>query len=198
MRPPEILSLVEEAAGTRMFEERKDKALKSIQKKEKRVQEIESLLHEEIIPKLDALRAEKKQWMEYIKTCSQLEKIGRVLRAYEYTEAGKKAAKKAEERAEKEARVGEVEKGKKDLRRAIEKSGDEVKRITEARAKEMKAGGKYQKLEERVSTIGKEMERVKTRVELKEKSVEEEGKRQKKAEEGLQAVCFRPLPFDDF
>jgi len=39
MRPPEILGLIEEAAGTRMYEERKDKARKTMTKKEKRVQE---------------------------------------------------------------------------------------------------------------------------------------------------------------
>ena len=40
MRPPEILAMIEEAAGTRMFEERKEKALKTIARKEKKVEEI--------------------------------------------------------------------------------------------------------------------------------------------------------------
>ena len=56
MRPPEILGMVEEAAGTRMFEDRKDKARKTMGKKEKRMQEIKSLLDEEITPKLNKLR----------------------------------------------------------------------------------------------------------------------------------------------
>jgi structural maintenance of chromosome 2 len=40
MKPPEILAMIEEAAGTRMFEERKERALKTIAKKEKKVEEI--------------------------------------------------------------------------------------------------------------------------------------------------------------
>ena len=56
MRPPEILGMVEEAAGTRMFEDRKDKARKTMGKKEKRMQEIKSLLAEDITPKLNKLR----------------------------------------------------------------------------------------------------------------------------------------------
>jgi len=40
MKPPEILAMIEEAAGTRMFEERRDKALKTIAKKEKKLEEI--------------------------------------------------------------------------------------------------------------------------------------------------------------
>ena len=60
MRPQEILGLVEEAAGTRMFEERKDKAKKTMSKKEKRVKEITSLFEEEITPKLNKLCDEKR------------------------------------------------------------------------------------------------------------------------------------------
>src|SRR6266542_5232379 len=44
MKPPEILAMIEEAAGTRMFEERKEKALKTIAKKEKKVEEITEVI----------------------------------------------------------------------------------------------------------------------------------------------------------
>lgn len=40
MRPQEILGMMEEAAGTRMFEDRKEKAKRTMGKKEKRVEEI--------------------------------------------------------------------------------------------------------------------------------------------------------------
>lgn len=43
MKPAEILGMVEEAAGTRMFEERKEKAMKTMAKKDKKVEEIESV-----------------------------------------------------------------------------------------------------------------------------------------------------------
>jgi hypothetical protein len=43
MKPQEILGMVEEAAGTRMFEERKDKAVKTMAKKDKKVAEMESV-----------------------------------------------------------------------------------------------------------------------------------------------------------
>ena len=47
MRPQEVLGMVEEAAGTRMFEEHKDKAKKTMGKKDKHVQEIKDILGEE-------------------------------------------------------------------------------------------------------------------------------------------------------
>lgn len=43
MKPAEILGMVEEAAGTRMFEERKEKAVKTMTKKDKKVEEIEAV-----------------------------------------------------------------------------------------------------------------------------------------------------------
>lgn len=37
MKPPEILGMIEEAAGTRMFEHKKQSALKTIEKKQIKV-----------------------------------------------------------------------------------------------------------------------------------------------------------------
>lgn len=43
MRPQEILSMIEEAAGTSMFEEKKEKAVKTMSRKEKRLDEIQEV-----------------------------------------------------------------------------------------------------------------------------------------------------------
>jgi structural maintenance of chromosome 2 len=48
-----------------MLEERKDKAKKTMSKKEKRVDEITSLLTKEISPKLDTLREEKRSFFQW-------------------------------------------------------------------------------------------------------------------------------------
>ena len=69
--------MVKEAAGTRMFEERKDKAFKTMARKEKKVDEHQADLEGEIKPKLEKLRAEKRRFMEYIKVVSELEHIAR-------------------------------------------------------------------------------------------------------------------------
>jgi len=57
MKPPEILSMIEEAAGTRMFETKKQAALKTIEKKQLKVEEITKCMEEEIGPQLENLRA---------------------------------------------------------------------------------------------------------------------------------------------
>lgn len=43
MKPPEVLAMIEEAAGTRMFEDKKTSALSTIDKKEKKLKEIQTV-----------------------------------------------------------------------------------------------------------------------------------------------------------
>lgn len=57
--------MVKEAARTHMFKEREDKPKKTMGKKEKHIDEITFLLHEEIMPKLDKLREEKRSFPQW-------------------------------------------------------------------------------------------------------------------------------------
>ena len=57
MKPPEILSMIEEAAGTRMYEAKKQQAEKTIEKKDARLKEINDILEEEINPTLSSRRS---------------------------------------------------------------------------------------------------------------------------------------------
>lgn len=84
MKPTEILSLIEEAAGTKMFEDRKDKAERTMAKKEAKLEENRALLREEIEPKLGKLRNEKELFIRFQETQSELEKTERVVHAYDY------------------------------------------------------------------------------------------------------------------
>nr|GFD59839.1 structural maintenance of chromosomes protein 2-1-like [Tanacetum cinerariifolium] len=79
MKPVEILAMLEEAAGTRMFEDRRDKAYKTMTKKEGKVQEIAELLRDEIDPKLEKLRQEKRAFLDFQQTQSELEKLTKLV-----------------------------------------------------------------------------------------------------------------------
>lgn len=189
MRPQEILGMVEEAAGTRMFEERKDKAKKTMGKKEKRVQEITSLLAEEITPKLDTLRAEKRSFLEWQKSVSELERIGRMLRAWEWTEAKMRADEKEAEMNEKEGEIQRVQKGKKKCTKEIEAAEKESQEVAAKREKEMKKGGKFKKLEEDAVELGKTVAKIKTQVELKQGSIKDEETKVEELMSELDEVC---------
>lgn len=84
MKPTEILSLIEEAAGTKMFEDRKEKAERTMAKKEGKLQENRTLLKEEIEPKLEKLRNEKRIFLDFQETQTDLEKTERIVNAFDY------------------------------------------------------------------------------------------------------------------
>ncbi|KAI0264934.1 condensin complex subunit SMC2 [Gloeopeniophorella convolvens] len=174
MRPQEILGMVEEAAGTRMFEERKDKAKKTMGKKEKRVDEITALLTEEITPKLDTLRAERRAFVQYQKASTELERLARVLRAHEWTEQRSRAERKAAQIAEHEHEIAQTRSGKE---RAARETASAEKSRTEVQAqrdRELKKGGRVPRMEEEVKELEKVLIKLRTQAEIKEGTIADE------------------------
>ena len=87
MKPHEILGMVEEAAGTRMYENKKVAALKTIEKKQKKVDEINSVLNEEITPTLERLRGEKENYLRWSQNSAQIERMQRFVVASDFHRA---------------------------------------------------------------------------------------------------------------
>ncbi|GBP22865.1 Structural maintenance of chromosomes protein 2 [Eumeta japonica] len=84
MKPPEILSMVEEAAGTRMYEAKKQAAQKTIEKKDAKLRELNDIIKEDIAPKLQKLQDERSQFQEHQKVVRELENITRLCVAWQY------------------------------------------------------------------------------------------------------------------
>ncbi|EIW72205.1 nuclear condensin complex protein [Tremella mesenterica] len=177
MKPAEILGMVEEAAGTRMFEERKDKAVKTMAKKDKKVEELETLLKEEIDPKLEKLRAEKRSYLEYQKATSELERLTRLVKAYEWMLAVEKAEKAADGLQKKK---NEIETAKEDVSRGgreCQGMEKELAEIQKRREKEMAKGGKIQSLTDAVNALERELVKVKTQLEMIVSTMGDDSKR---------------------
>ncbi|KAH7101636.1 condensin complex subunit SMC2 [Auriculariales sp. MPI-PUGE-AT-0066] len=188
MKPQEILGMVEEAAGTRMFEERKDKAKKTMSKKEKKVEEISLDLENEIIPKLDKLRGEKRAFLNYQKASTELEKLGRVLRAWEWKEANERVKKKDADLEKKNAEVGRVQEVRED-RVQEEQSAQQEKQAAEKRRDiELKKGGAFTKREEEVKELDKVMVKLRTQAEIKHAAIKDEEKKVKELEQNLKTL----------
>lgn len=83
MRPHEILALIEETAGTRMYDDRKGKAIVTLEKKSRKVEEIETQKQEVIEPRLRSLRDEKRDFLEYKRVESEIERMKRFLASVE-------------------------------------------------------------------------------------------------------------------
>ncbi|KAI9031171.1 condensin subunit, partial [Hyaloraphidium curvatum] len=171
MKPPEILAMIEEAAGTRMYEEKKRKALETIEKKDKKLEEITRILDEEIIPKLDHYREEKKKFLEYQSITKQLEYTRGLVVAYEYSKIEEKLSRSDADLKEKESKLEELANLAKEMKRAV---ADMEKKADEIEKKKRKDGGKFEELDNAVKEFSKQLVKIKTQFDLKQTSVSEE------------------------
>eukprot|EP00903_Cladosiphon_okamuranus_P020312 g18637.t1 len=139
MKPPEILGMIEEAAGTRMFEHKKQSAQKTILKKQQKVDEINTNLTEEITPRLDELRGQKTHYLKWKANDGEENRLQKFCVAYSFNQAettlNSSEAEKKELEDEKEALQG------------AQKEAEEEVTQTEAKAREVQAlkDGKLEK-----------------------------------------------------
>lgn len=179
MKAVEILAMIEEAAGTRMFEDRRDKAFKTMAKKEMKVQELTELLKDEIEPKLEKLRTEKRAFLDFQQTQNDLERLTRVVVAHDYIKNQEKVKQSAGDLELKKQRAQRLEDNAVKLKNEIENLAEDVKRVKAQRDKELKKGGKAQALEAEVKQHSNEIVRLSTVMDLKKSSMAEEKDRRK-------------------
>lgn len=84
MKPAEILSMIEEACGTSMYENKKEKSMSLIVRKDNRLEELRLLINDEIKPKLEKLRKDQQQYQDYQKVCRDIEYLTRIHISYKY------------------------------------------------------------------------------------------------------------------
>ncbi|KAI6245089.1 Structural maintenance of chromosomes protein 2 [Erysiphe necator] len=177
MKSLEILAMIEEAAGTRMFEDRRDRAFKTMAKKEMKVQEITELLRDEIEPKLEKLRTEKRAFLDFQQTQNDLERLTRLVVAHDYIKSNQKLNQSQSDLEQKKLEMCKLEADSLKLKSEIEYLTEDVKRVRSLREKEVKRGGMAQALEEKVKNFSHELVRLTTVVDLKESSISEERER---------------------
>lgn len=177
MKAVEILAMIEEAAGTRMFEDRRDKALKTMAKKEMKLQEITELLRDEIEPKLEKLRTEKRAFLDFQQTQNDLERLTRVVVAHDYIRYQDRLAQSGNDLENKKQRQNDLEESAARLKSEIANLQEEVDKVKSQRDKELKKGGKARALEEDVKKHSNELVRLATVMDLKSSSKTEEEER---------------------
>ncbi|KAF3041813.1 Structural maintenance of chromosomes protein 2 [Didymella keratinophila] len=185
MKPVEILAMLEEAAGTRMFEDRRDKAYKTMTKKEGKVQEIAELLRDEIDPKLEKLRQEKRAFLDFQQTQSELEKLTKLVVAHDYTRMQQRLQQSGDDLEAKKQRTKDLEESTVRMKKEIEFLQEDIKKVKATREKELRKGGKFQALEEEVKLNSHEVVRLDTSLDLKRTSMAEEVERKKGIEKSV-------------
>lgn len=188
MKPTEILSLIEEAAGTRTFEDRKDKAQRTMNKKEAKLMEIRTLLQEEIEPKLEKLRSQKRTFLEYQQTQSDLENLSRVLAAYSYVQYSNKFEQHLKLLNDKEQVMSSLNQEVEKINFEIENLDRDLAQVKQQREKEMKKDGRIKELEAEETQFAEEITRLNTSKDITQENLKEERKKLKKLESQISSL----------
>lgn len=185
MKPKEILSLLEEAAGTRMYDDRRDKALRTLTKKELKVQELNGLLTDEIGPKLDKLRQEKRAFLDFQQTQGDVERLTRLVVAHDYLRYNERLQQSVHDLEAKKQRAESLEESAARMKGEIEYIQEDIKKVKATREKELRKGGQFQALDEEVKAHSDQLVRLTTVLDLKKTSISEEVDRKRAIEESV-------------
>jgi len=157
MKPPEILSLLEEASGTKLYERKKEAACKTLLKKQARLGEIDQLMAQELLPSLARLERQCAAYHEYAVTSQAHERLRRFCVAYDYYACREALAAGERELGELAAEA----KGLGERREAAE--AEAAERASEVAAlqaeKEIQAGGEVKELQEGADALALQLTR---------------------------------------
>jgi len=170
MKPQETLSMIEEAAGTRMYENKKAGAIRTLEKKQNKVDEINRLLSEEITPTLEKLQRERANYMLWVSNNNEIERLQRFCVAYEYIQVKHRLENKNQQLDEMEEALQQLVSAIKALDDREKEINREVKERTEARDKQRSQALK--KLEEENSKKSKEVASTESKLKNRESDLE--------------------------
>ncbi|XP_010246683.1 PREDICTED: structural maintenance of chromosomes protein 2-1-like [Nelumbo nucifera] len=151
MKPPEILSMLEEAAGTRMYETKKEAALKTLEKKQSKVDEIDKLLDHEILPALEKLRKERMQYMQWANGNAELDRLRRFCIAFEFVEAEKIRDYAVTEVEQTKGKIAQIEDNVKNMQLEMQEMETKISNL--AAEKEATMGGEVKILSDKVDAL---------------------------------------------
>lgn len=175
MKPSEILSLIEEAAGTKTFEDRKEKAQKTMMKKDTRLNEIKSLLSEEVEPKLEKFRKDKRTFLEFQQVQTDLERLSRFVSCCQYKDCSEKYDRYSTLRSEHESIKAEHNSLIDRLTTEIDNLTHDLEEVKKQRQSELVKGGTIEKLEEEETALSDKLTRLTTSSDLLRENIKEEG-----------------------
>lgn len=149
MKAHEILSMVEEAAGTRLFETKKEQVRRTIEKKDSKLVEIEQIIAESIEPAIKKLREERAGYLAFQTVQREFEYYSRLYVALSYVHAEKVVSHKRGELTEAERERDESREKERESRERMQQCVTELEEFE--RAREDECGGALREAETRLS-----------------------------------------------
>ena len=174
MNPDEILGLIEEAAGTRMYEDRKNASQNRMAKKDDKVKEINRVLAEQITPQMEKLDSQRKHYQEWSSVNAETERIERFTVAFRFVE-NKEDMEAAEESLEScRSKIEKQKEGIQTTKNEMETNSTAIEEIIQK--KESVAGEQLRELQEKESNISKLLVQENTQFQNKVKGLESDKK----------------------
>jgi structural maintenance of chromosome 2 len=158
MKPVETLSMIEEAAGTRMFETKKQAAIKTIEKKQLKVDEITKCINEEITPTLENLRSERQDYHTWQANNTEFERLERFCVALEYQNALEKVQSSEADKQQLVDEYDQLVQGQNEATAAADACAAKVAEIERLRSEEM--DGQLQELKRTETDLSKNLVKV--------------------------------------
>lgn len=184
--------MLEEAAGTRMYETKKESALKTLEKKQSKVDEINKLLDEEILPALEKLRKERTQYMQWANGNAALDRLKRFCIAYEYVKTERIRDSAVGDVEQIKAKIAEIDNLTENTKAEIQELETNVTRLTEEREASM--GAEMKTLSDKVDALSQDLVREVSVLDNKEDTLKGESVNAKK----VQDVCFPKIVYTMF
>ena len=183
MKPPEILAMIEEAAGTRMYEAKKQQAEKTIEKKDAKLKEINDILAEEINPTLTKLKEERSAYLEYQKIQRELEHLTKFFLAYKFVCAEEASTKTKDELDSLKNKLEEIQGLIKQGEEEIAEIGVAIQELERARDNEI--GGQVAEKETHLREKEKLEAKATSQLKTLRDNVKQEEKKKKQIEKSL-------------
>ncbi|KAG9342525.1 hypothetical protein JZ751_016530 [Albula glossodonta] len=173
----QILAMIEEAAGTRMYECKKISAQKTIEKKEAKLKEIQTILEEEITPTLQKLKEERSSYLEYQKLMREIEHLSRLYVAYLFVCAEESKVKSADDLKVMQESIGKLQESMAENERKVQELSLEIQQLEKKRDKDV--GGVLKSLEDALSEVQRVDAKAQSALDLKKQNLNDETKKRK-------------------
>uniref|UniRef100_A0A3Q3GW16 Structural maintenance of chromosomes protein n=1 Tax=Labrus bergylta TaxID=56723 RepID=A0A3Q3GW16_9LABR len=175
MKPPEILAMIEEAAGTRMYECKKISAQKTIEKKEAKLKEIQTILDEEITPTMQKLQEERSSYLEYQKLMREIQHLSRLYVAWLFVCAEETKLKSADNLKGLQDNITKMQACMAENESKVKELSAQIQELQ--KKKDQEVNGVLKSLEEALADVQRVDAKAQSALDLKKQNVKDETKK---------------------
>ncbi|XP_034044489.1 structural maintenance of chromosomes protein 2 [Thalassophryne amazonica] len=177
MKPPEILAMIEEAAGTRMYECKKISAQKTIEKKEAKLKEIQTILDEEITPTMQKLQEERSSYLEYQKLMREIQHLSRLYVAWLFVCAEETKLKSADNLKVMQDNITKMQACMAENKCKVKELTAQIQELQ--KKKDQEVNGVLKSLEEALAEVQRVDAKAQSTLDLKKQNLKDETKKRK-------------------